>query len=108
MKAGCFALLARTYQVAALAANSHLFVSNRLQRRFPGRTFRITAVSTFNKHSLRRMLEPLSQANIAVRNFPMTVQALRKRLKLREGGHVYLFATTLQDGTRLLLQCAKV
>lgn len=108
MKAGCFALLARTYQVAALAANSHLFVSNRLQRRFPGRTFRITAVSTFNKHSLAAYAGAFEPGKHCRAQLPHDRSGPGKRLKLREGGYVYLFATTLQDGTRLLLQCAKV
>lgn len=56
---------------------------------------------------LKGLLNGLGQANLTVRNFPDTVAGLRKRLKLKEGGNVYLFATTLADGRHVLLRCRK-
>lgn len=108
MKSGCFALLTERYDVAAVDVNSHLFVSETLTTDFPGRSFEITAVSSFNKKEVRRTLSGITKANIAVRNFPMSVADLRKRLKLKEGGDVYLFATTDALGNHLLLVCRKV
>ena len=108
MKSGCFALLTERYDVAAVDVNSHLFVSETLTTDFPGRSFEITAVSSFNKKEVRRTLSGITKANIAVRNFPMSVADLRKRLKLKEGGDVYLFATTDASGNHLLLVCRKV
>lgn len=96
MKAGCFGLVCEKYGVGTLARNSHLFVSPRLIGDFPGRKFRVKAVSSLNKKELRRALGDLKQANIAVRNFPLTSNELRKRLRLRDGGDAYLFATTFQ------------
>ena len=103
MKGGMFGQLAERYGVAPLAPNSHLFLSLQPVPHFPGRSFRLTAVSTMNKQDLRRMVLPLKQANITVRNFPMSVAELRKRLKLGEGGGNYLFATTLATGEKVLL-----
>ena len=108
MKSGCFALLTERYDVAAVDVNSHLFVSEALTTDFPGRSFEITDVSSFNKKEVRRTLSGITKANIAVRNFPMSVADLRKRLKLKEGGDVYLFATTDALGNHLLLVCRKV
>lgn len=108
MKSGCFALLTERYDVAAVDVNSHLFVSETLTTDFPGRSFEITDVSSFNKKEVRRTLSGITKANIAVRNFPMSVADLRKRLKLKEGGDVYLFATTDVLGNHLLLVCRKV
>lgn len=108
MKAGCFALISRRYEVSALSANSHLFVSNSLIEHFPGRSFRLVAVSSFNKKELRRTLSAIKKANLAVRNFPMSVADLRKKLKIKEGGTDYLFATTDANNNHLLLLCAKV
>ena len=108
MKSGCFALLTERYDVAAVDVNSHLFVSETLTTDFPGRSFEITDVSSFNKKEVRRTLSGITKANIAVRNFPMSVADLRKRLKLKEGGDVYLFATTDASGNHLLLVCRKV
>lgn len=86
---------------------SNLFTSTELAAAFPGRKFRITGWSDFNKRNLKQLLSGLTQANLTVRNFPATVAELRKRLKLREGGNVYLFATTLADGNHALIRCEK-
>ena len=108
MKAGCFALICRRYEVSVLSANSHLFVSNSLIEHFPGRSFRLVAVSSFNKKELRHTLSAIKKANLAVRNFPMSVAELRKKLKIKEGGTDYLFATTDANNNHLLLICTKV
>lgn len=103
MKAGCFAELAARFGVHPIAPNSHLFVSESLKEDFPGRRFQITAVSSMNRKTLKEHLCGISKANIAVRNFPLSVAELRKRLKLADGGDVYLFATTTGDKEHLLL-----
>ncbi|MCR5077231.1 MAG: SAM-dependent methyltransferase [Prevotella sp.] len=108
MKAGCFSLLTARYPVSAVSANSHLFVADKEVDSFPGRSFVLTAVSSFNKKELRRTLAGISKANIAVRNFRMSVADLRRRLKIAEGGEVYLFATTDASGNHLLLVCRKM
>lgn len=107
MKAGCFAELEARYGVRQLAVNSHLMVSAAHIDDFPGRQFVVNAVCTMNKKELRDTLRGIKQANVAVRNFPMSVDALRKRLKIKEGGSVYIFATTLADQKRVLLVCSK-
>ena len=60
-----------------------------------------------NKHDLKTNMKGITQANIATRNFPMKAEELRRRLKLRDGGDTYIFATTFADGTRKLLICQK-
>ena len=107
MKAGCFGVISSRYGVKMLAKNSHLFVSEEPVADFPGRSFRIQAISTFNKKVLKRQLSGISKANIATRNFPLSVVELRKRLKLKDGGDTYLFATTLSDESHVLLICEK-
>ncbi len=103
MKAGCFDEIARAYGVSAVSRNSHLFLSDELKADFPGRTFAIDAVTTMNKRQLRQTLSGMKQANIAVRNFPLSVAELRKRLKLNDGGDTYIFATTTSDGDHILM-----
>ena len=107
MKSGCFSALAHRYGITALHANSHLFVSESPIMHFPGRQFVVRATTTMNKRQLRQQLARLHQANITVRNFPMTVAELRKRLKLADGGDTYIFATTTQQ-QHLLLVCEKI
>ena len=108
MKAGCFGVLTERYPVKALAADSHLFVSNEEVKDCPGRGFAITAVTTMNKKELAKALKGITRANVAVRNFPMTTQDLRKRLHLQDGGDCYIFGTTLAAGQRLLYICKKL
>ena len=108
MKAGCFGVISSRYGVKMLAKNSHLFVSEDPVADFPGRSFRIKAVSSFNKKDLKRQLSGITKANIATRNFPLSVAELRKRLKLKDGGDTYIFATTLSDESHVLFICEKV
>ena len=103
MKAGCFGVLSERYDARMLSKNSHLFVSREPIAAFPGRSFRIIAVSSFNKKELKRHLSGITKANIATRNFPLSVAELRKRLKLKDGGETYIFATTLSDESHVLV-----
>lgn len=108
MKAGCFGVLSERYDARMLSKNSHLFVSREPIAAFPGRSFRIIAVSSFNKKELKRHLSGITKANIATRNFPLSVAELRKRLKLKDGGETYIFATTLSDESHVLVITEKV
>ena len=103
MKAGCFSVLSERYGARVLSKNSHLFVSMAPIEAFPGRSFRIIAISSFNKKELKRHLSGITKANIAIRNFPLSVAELRKRLKLKDGGETYIFATTLSDESHVLV-----
>ena len=103
MKAGCFGVLSERYDARMLSKNSHLFVSMAPIEAFPGRSFRIIAISSFNKKELKRHLSGITKANIATRNFPLSVAELRKRLKLKDGGETYIFATTLSDESHVLV-----
>ena len=103
MKAGCFDELAAAYGVSPVSRNSHLFLSDEPIEGFPGRSFVVERVTTMNKSELRKALVGIEKANIATRNFPLTVAELRKRLKIKDGGDVYIFATTTAEGEHLLL-----
>ena len=103
MKAGCFDELAAAYGVSPVSRNSHLFLSAEPVDGFPGRSFSIERITTLNKRELRQALAGIEKANIATRNFPLSVTELRKRLKLKDGGDVYIFATTTAEDEHLLL-----
>lgn len=103
MKAGCFGLLCSRLGVQAIAPNSHLFVANNDIPTFPGRRFKLVAATSFNKRDLKTALQGIGQANIATRNFPLKPDALRKKLKLKDGGEHFLFATTDAKGKHWLL-----
>jgi hypothetical protein len=105
MKAGCFQELAQHYSIQPLAPNSHLFVSDQYIADFPGRSFQISAISSMNKKELKTVLSDIHSANITVRNFPLSVADLRKKLKLADGGNVYIFATTLANNQHVLIVC---
>jgi precorrin-6B methylase 2 len=108
MKAGCFQLIAQRYGTSQPDKNSHLFLSEQIIPDFPGRGFEIERICTMNKRDLKTGLAGITQANIAVRNFPLSVADLRKRLKLKDGGDVYIFATTSAEKGHLLLVCRKI
>ncbi len=107
MKAGCFNELAELFKTVPLDKNSHLFVSDREVPDFPGRCYIIEKITSMNKRELKEALTGIRQANIAVRNFPLSVAELRKRLKLQDGGDIYIFATTVAGKGHQLLICHK-
>ena len=109
MKAGCFDILCDRYPgIIKIAPNSHLFVSDIEISDFPGRIFSIKKTTTMNKKELRLALAGITSANIATRNFPMSVAELRKRLKIKDGGDTYIFATTDNNGAHIIYICAKL
>lgn len=108
MKAGAYRRLATAYDLCKLHPNSHLYTSDKLVSDFPGRRFEILRTAGFGKAEMRGFIGENSHANIAVRNFPMTVDALRRKLRVKDGGSEYWFATTMADGAHRLIACRKI
>lgn len=103
LKAGAFRLPACRFNLKKLHPNTHLYVSDRLVSGFPGRIFQIEKLYGFSKKELKSLSSDITRANLAVRNFPASVADLRKRLKLKDGGGFYLFATTAGKDRKVLL-----
>ncbi|MDR2918886.1 MAG: SAM-dependent methyltransferase [Tannerella sp.] len=108
LKAGAYKQIARLQHVEKLHVSSHLYTSGELQYDFPGRIFRVHTVYPFNGKLCKTIARQIPKANLSVRNFPISVNELRKRTRIAEGGDVYLFATTLADGEKVLISCEKV
>ncbi|GAA4305937.1 THUMP-like domain-containing protein [Nibribacter koreensis] len=106
LKGGAFKWLSQQYHVEKLHRNSHLYTSTELVPDFPGRAFVIIAQPKANAKELYKLL-PDKKANITVRNHPLTVAQLREKIKLKEGGDHYLFATTDIQNKPILLLCKK-
>ena len=108
MKAGCFAALCDQFGVRQLDRDSHIFVAKNADSiaNFPGRVFTCHAEFSLNKHEVKQALAGISSANIAVRNFPLSAEQLRKKLKLKDGGEWYIFGTTVEKQHKLFL-CKK-
>lgn len=107
LKAGAFRSLTQSFPVEKLHVNSHLYTSLTLISDFPGRRFQVEAVVGFGKKELKEFLKGMDKANITIRNFPLSVAELRKRLKLKEGGEDYIFATTLWNERKVLIKGKK-
>lgn len=106
LKAGAFRTLCTRFGVKKLHPNTHLYTASEDVPAFPGRRFRIDAVSGFSKKEIR----PLTgqKANLAVRNFPQSVGTLRTKLRLLDGGDAYWFATTMGEREHLLVRTHKL
>ncbi len=107
LKAGAFKSICRL-GIIKLHINSHLYTSDQLIEDFPGRKFKIQTIFPFNNKLCKTLAEEIPQANITTRNFPLTVDELRKRIKIKEGGNIYLFATTLNNNQKMIIKCTKV
>ena len=108
LKSGGFKIVAERFHLVKLHVNSHLYTSDDRVDDFPGRRFEVMAWSGFARNELASILKGVKQANIAVRNFPMSPEKLRSKLKLKDGGKDYFFASTLADGKKVLLRCRKI
>lgn len=108
MKAGAFKYVAGKFGLKKLHQHSHLYTSDQLIEDFPGRSFEVMRVEPFTKKWLQVVAKETPKANLATRNFPLTVADIRKRSKLSEGGSLYLFATTLGDDQKVIISCEKL
>jgi len=106
LKAGAFKSIALQFNLFKLHKNSHLYTSDSYTHSFPGRCFEITSMSSLNKKEILPLLEN-KKANITRRNFPLSVNDIRKKLGVSDGGNDYLFATTLMNEEKKILICKK-
>ena len=107
LKSGAFKLIATEYNISKLHLNSHLYTSEQKIGNFPGRIFKVNSVHEFSGKRLRQLGKSIGQANITTRNFPLTVEAIRKSSGIAEGGELYLFATTLGNARKIIIECRK-
>ena len=108
LKAGAFKSISARYNIAKLEQHSHLYTSSDLREEFPGRVFEVEEVLPFNNKLKKELAGNIPKANISARNFPLTVAEIRKQTKIKEGGDVYLFATTLENGQKAVIKARKV
>lgn len=107
LKAGAFKNIAAAYVLNKIHVNSHLYTSDHFKPDFPGRTFKVEASANYKKKELMALV-PGMKANITVRNFPDSVQQIRKKTGIKEGGDIYLFATTDLNNKLIILVTHKV
>ncbi len=107
LKSGGFKSVGTTYRCTKLHVNSHLYSSDKLIHDFPGRRFEILHRIKVDKKKIQALI-PDGKANVSIRNFPGTVDALKKKLGLKDGGDIYLFATTDFENNKIVLICKKV
>nr|WP_315179969.1 class I SAM-dependent methyltransferase [uncultured Flavobacterium sp.] len=106
MKSGGFDEVSSFYNLNKLHKHSHLYTSTALLS-FPGRVFEIQNTFPYNKTEMKSYLEK-SQANITTRNFPDSVETIRKKWKIKDGGNVYCFFTTDENNHKIVLICTKI
>lgn len=106
MKSGSFDLISSRFLLAKLHTHSHLYTSDALVD-FPGRAFKIDANFAYNKENLKHYLQN-QKCNITTRNFPETVENIRKKWKIKDGGNQYSFFTTDINNQKIVLLCTKI
>ena len=106
MKSGGFDAISSSYKLNKLQQHSHLYTSDE-HISFPGRTFEIQQVIKYTKKEMKETLVG-KQANITTRNFPDSVDSIRKKYKIKEGGNTYCFFTTDQNNDKIVLICTKI
>lgn len=104
MKAGCYHLVAQRFGLAKLARNTHIYTSNDLIEDFPGRVFEIQ--SEVKPKQIGRLL-PEKKAHVAVRNYPLSANDLQKKLRIQEGGSLFVIGTTVATTPNMFL-CKRI
>ncbi len=107
LKSGAFVEIANAFDVKKLQRHSHLYTSNDLRTDFPGRQFEVISWFDFEKEKVKAMLKG-GKANVTIRNFPESVENLRKKFNIREGGDRYCFFTTHKISDKIVVICAKI
>jgi 16S rRNA G966 N2-methylase RsmD len=105
LKAGAFNSICNQYKVEKIAPNSHLYTSENLVSHFPGRTFKVEQVINYSPKEFKKTR--IKQANISCRNFKVKPDEIRKKLNIKDGGKIYLFATMSSDNKPILISCVK-
>lgn len=108
MKSGAFKLIGAKFGLNKLHTNTHLYTSDKLPLEFPGRIFKVRHCWGSSKKELKELAEQKPKANISCRNYPLSVEELRKKLKIKDGGDTYLFACTLANDEKLIIECTKL
>lgn len=108
LKAGAFKCIEERFNVLKLEPNSHLYTSDILIEDFPGRVFKVITYFAPNKKNIKEFVSQNKKANISARNYPMNVSEIRKTTKIKDGGDVYLFASTLNTGEKIWINCEKI
>ncbi len=106
MKSGSFDLISHYYGINKLHQNSHLYTSNKIIE-FPGRIFKIDKAFEYSKKEMKQFLAN-TKANITTRNFPETVENIRKKWNIKDGGNSYIFFTTNENNSKIVLLCTKI
>ena len=106
MKSGLFNAIATKFCIEKLHKNSHLYTSE-IVIDFPGRIFEIEDIIPYQKSEMKSLLEN-NKANVTVRNFPDSVENIRKKWKIKEGGSLYCFFTTDLNDNKIVLLCSKL
>lgn len=104
LKSGAFNSISKQLDIFKIHKHSHLYTSDQLLE-FPGRSFKIEKTLPFNKKNINKL--GVKKANITARNFPETVQQLRKKFKIKDGGNLYLFFTTDINNNKIVIIVTK-
>ncbi len=106
LKSGGFHEVSNQFNISKLQQHSHLYTSDKLID-FPGRRFEIKHITSFDKKQLKKLILN-GKANITTRNFPQSVEQIRKKTGLKDGGNQYLFCTIDCISRNIVLICEKV
>lgn len=106
MKSGGFEQITYFFDVEKLHQHSHLYTSEKLID-FPGRRFEIRKLIPYSKAEMKYHFEN-AKANITTRNFPDSVENIRKKWKIKDGGNDYCFFTTDANNNKIALICSKI
>ncbi len=108
MKIGAFKLIGERYGAKALAKSTHIYTREEDIENFPGRRFKVIATYENSKKGIAALKREIDGASVAVRNFPISAEALRAKLKVKENEKIFVYGVTMAEGSQKLILCSRV
>jgi hypothetical protein len=107
LKLGFWGEICEKFNMYQLGENTRLYTSDKLNRDFPGRIFEICSIQKLDKKILSKQF-PQKKANISIRNYPLSVDQIKKKIGFADGGDIYFFGATIYDNSKPIIICNKI
>ncbi len=109
IKSNLTPLLAKKYNLSFINKLTPYLTNSELIKDFPGRCFRKLDFMVFNEKLIKRYLKEnkIAKANVSKRDFRLSVDEIRAKFKIKDGGEYYLFFTRNISGKSIMIVCKK-
>ena len=107
LKGGAFKTTSILYDIKKIHRNTHLYTSEKKIEQFAGRIFKVIKELHPSAKEIAKDI-PNGKAHVITRNYPMSSEELQKKLRLKEGGDLYIIGLTKRDDKKAIYLCEAI